>query len=378
MKYIHELPKWPEFAWDMQMLAEVLAAVRHRQGRHLGKMESLGFDLQNEAHLATLTREIITSSAIEGERLNTDEVRSSIARKLSLDFAGLPRPGRRVDGIVDMMLDATRNRDQPLTAERLGAWHSALFLSGRSGLARITVGAWRRDESGPMQVVSGPLGREKVHFQAPAAGRIETEMGTFLEWFNRNSDIDPVLKAAVSHFWFVTIHPFDDGNGRIARAISELALSRADRSGNRFYSMSSRIEAERKDYYRQLERAQKGSLDITPWIAWFLGCLDRALEAADITLDSVLNKARTWQKIDGTGPVNQRQRLVINRMLGDWQGNLNTSRYAKLARCSTDTALRDIRELLDRSILEKNDGQGRSTSYRLIAVRAKRATDINT
>ena len=365
MTYIHELAEWPEFTWDTRVLAKALAAVRHKQGKHLGKMEALGFDLRTEASLTALTNEVVKSSAIEGENLDTEEVRSSIARRLGLDVAGLPKPGREVEGIVEMMLDATQNFDQPLTAERLYGWHAALFPTGRSGMYRMTVGAWRDGEAGPMQVVSGPMGKERVHFQAPGAEHLEGEMERFLNWFNRSFNLDPVLKAAVAHFWFVTIHPFDDGNGRIARAIADMALSQADGSKDRFYSMSSGIEAERKEYYIQLESTQRGSLDITSWLAWFFGCLDRAIEAADTMLGSVLYKARLWQRIN-TKPVNDRQRNVINRMLGhDWQGHLNTSKYAKLAKCSTDTALRDIRQLLERGILVKNEGGGRSTSYRL-------------
>ncbi len=365
MTYIHELTKWPEFTWDMRALAGALAALRHKQGRHLGKMEALGFELRTEASLTALTAEVVKSSAIEGESLDTDEVRSSVARRLGLDVAGLPEPGREVEGIVEIMIDATQNFDQPLTPERLYGWHAALFPTGRSGAGRITVGGLRRGESGPMQVVSGPMGRERVHFQAPDAGRLEDEMERFLAWFNRPPDVDPVLKAAVAHLWFVTIHPFDDGNGRIARAVAEMALSRADGSKDRFYSMSSGIEAERNEYYIQLESAQRGSLDITSWLAWFLGCLDRAVEASDAMLGDVLRKARLWQRIN-TRPVNERQRTVINRMLEhDWQGHLSTSKYAKLARCSQDTALRDVKELLERDILVKNEGGGRSTSYRM-------------
>lgn len=365
MTYIHELSRWPEFSWDTQSLAKALAAVRHKQGKHLGKMEALGFDLRTEASLTALTHEVVKSSAIEGEYLYIDEVRSSIASRLGLDVAGLPKPGREVEGIVEMMLDATQHFDLPLTAERLYGWQSALFPTGRSGMRRITVGAWRDGKAGPMQIVSGHLGKERVHFQAPDAERLEAEMERFLEWFTRPSDIDPVLKSAVAHFWFVTIHPFDDGNGRIARAIADMALSHADGSKDRFYSMSSAIEAERKEYYIQLESAQRGSLDITSWLAWFLGCLDRAIESADTMLGSVLHKARLWQRIN-TKPVNDRQRKVINRMLEHgWQGHLNTSKYAKLAKCSADTALRDIRELLERGVLVKNEGGGRSTSYRL-------------
>ncbi|HLG42306.1 MAG TPA: Fic family protein [Planctomycetota bacterium] len=365
MTYIHELPKWANFTWDTQSLAQALSAVRHKQGKHLGKMEALGFELRTEANVTALTSEIVKSSAIEGNQLDTDEVRSSIARKLGLDVAGLPKPGREVEGIVEMMLDATRKFEQPLTEERLCGWHAALFPTGRSGMDRITVGAWRKGEDGPMQVVSGPIGKERVHFQAPDAERLPGEMKRFLDWFNRSSGTDPVLKAAVAHLWFVTIHPFDDGNGRIARAIADMALSRADGSKDRFYSMSAAIEAERKEYYFQLESAQRGSLDITAWQAWFLGCLDRAIDDSDTLLASVLRKARLWQRIN-TKPVNERQREVINRMLEhDWKGHLNSSKYARLAKCSQDTALRDIKELLERGVLVKNESGGRSTSYRL-------------
>ncbi len=364
MAYIYELDGWPRLCWDDQALSQALAAVRHKQGRHLGRMEAMGFELRAEASLTSLTQEVVKSSAIEGEKLSGDEVRSSIARRLGLDAAGLPEPGREVDGVVEMMLDATREFGRPLTTERLLGWHAALFPTGRSGLRRIRVGAWRTGESGPMRVVSGTVGKERVHFEALAAERLDREMRQFLDWFNNTPGIDPVLKAAVAHLWFVTVHPFADGNGRIARAIADMALSQADGSRERFYSMSSGIEAERREYYIQLESAQRGSLDITAWIAWFLGCLDRAIDAADVMLQSVLRKARLWQQIN-TGPVNERQRKVISRMLGDWEGHLTSSKYAKLAKSSSDTALRDIRELLERGILIKNAGGGRSTSYRL-------------
>jgi Fic family protein len=364
MPYIHELPRWPEFTWDSEALAGPLAAVRHKQGRHLGKMEALGFDLRVEASLAALTDEVVKSSAIEGEQLNRAEVRSSIARKLGLDVAGLPEPGRQVEGAVAMMLDATRNFDRRLTAERVLGWHAALFPTGRSGMTRITVGGWRTDRAGPMQVVSGAAGKERVHFQAPAAKRVGDEMKQFLEWFESPPAIDPVLKAGVAHLWFVTIHPFDDGNGRITRAIADMALSQSDGTKDRFYSMSSGIEAVRTEYYQQLEAAQRGSLDITAWLAWFLNCLDRTIDNAEASLGSVLRKAKLWQRIDPQ-PVNERQRKVINRMLDDFKGHLTTSKYAKLAKCSSDTALRDIRELVERGIIVKNPGGGRSTSYRL-------------
>jgi Fic family protein len=364
MTFIHKKPGWPQFSWDNDTLTATLAAVRHKQGRHLGKMEALGFDLRAEANLSVLTSEVLNSSAIEGESLNPEEVRSSIARRLGLDVAGLPEPRREVEGVVEMTLDATQNFDAPLTNERVLGWHASLFPTGRSGMSRITVGTWRPKEAGPMQVVSGPIGREKVHFEAPGAERLESEMARFLEWSNSHTAIDPVLKAGIAHFWFVTIHPFEDGNGRIARAIGEMALSQADGTSHRFYSLSSQIEAERKNYYLQLEAAQRGDLDITRWLTWFLGCLDRTIGNADKTLAAVLLKARLWQRINRR-PVNNRQREVINRMLGGFEGFLTTSKYAKLAKCSQDTALRDIRELLERGIIVQNPGRGRSTSYRL-------------
>ena len=362
--YIHEKAGWPEFTWDGESLALPLAAVRHKQGRLLGKMEVLGFDLRAEASLAVLTSDVVKSSAIEGENLNPDEVRSSIARRLGLDVAGLPKAGRDVEGVVEMMLDGTRNFEKPITKKRLFDWHASLFPTGRSGMGRITVGGWRKKEASPMQVVSGPMGRKKVHFEAPDADRLDAEMSAFLKWFNAPPATDPVLKAGVAHFWFVTIHPFEDGNGRIARAIADMALARADGTKDRFYSMSSQIEAERKNYYLKLESAQRGDANITGWLDWFLGCLDRAIGGADQTLGAVLNKARLWQRINHQ-PVNERQRLVINRMLNGFKGFLSTSKYAKLTKCSTDTALRDIRELLKRGILVQNSGGGRSTSYRL-------------
>jgi Fic family protein len=362
--YIHEKPGWPEFTWDGDSLAAALVAVRHKQGRLLGRMDELGFDLRTEASLAVLTSDVVKSSAIEGETLDPEEVRSSIARRLGLDVAGLPKAGRDVEGVVEMMLDATRNFDKPLTKKRLFDWHASLFPTGRSGMHRITVGAWRTKESGPMRVVSGPMGREKVHFEAPEADRLDAEMSPFLKWFNAPAAVDPVLKAGIAHLWFVTVHPFEDGNGRIARAITDMALARADGTKDRFYSMSSQIEAERKDYYLKLEAAQRGGVDITAWLSWFLGCLDRAIDGAGETLGAVLNKARMWQRINRK-PVNDRQRLVINRMLSGFKGFLSTSKYGKLAKCSADTALRDIRELLDRGILVQNPGGGRSTSYRL-------------
>lgn len=351
-------------SWDETALISQLADIRHRQGWVLGRMAALGFDLKQEASLNTLTNDVVKSSAIEGEILNPAEVRSSIARRLGIDIGGLGSTSRDVEGISEVMIDATQNYREPLTAQRLWDWHAALFPTGRSGLRRITVGAWRPESAGVMQVVSGPVGRERVHFEAPAADRLETEMTSFLTWFESSQDLDPVLKAGLAHLWFVTIHPFEDGNGRIARAITDLALARSDATPDRFYSMSTQIEAERKTYYQELERQQRNTLDVTDWLDWFLGCLGRALVRAEETLAVVLYKARFWDQVNQV-PINDRQRLVLNRMLGDFKGYLNTSKYARLAKCSTDSALRDIRELVERGILIKNPGGGRSTSYRL-------------
>ena len=364
MGYIHELANWPKLSWDDAKLSALLAEVRHRQGRLLGRMEGLGFRLRSEAQLSTLTSDVVKSSAIEGEKLDAEEVRSSIARRLGLEYAGAAVPSRDVEGIVEMMLDATQRHTQPLTTERLFGWHAALFPTGRSGMRRITVGAWRPVEAGAMQVVSGPMGRENVHFEAPLADRLEQEMTAFLKWFETQDRVDPVVKAGVAHFWFVTIHPFEDGNGRIGRAIADLGLSRADGTAERFYSMSSQIEADRKDYYLQLERGQRNGLDVTGWLEWFLGCLGRAIAKADETLSGVLNKARMWEKLNHQ-PVNERQRKVINKLLDGFEGKLTSSKYAKLMKCSEDTALRDIRALVGQGVLIKNEAGGRSTSYTL-------------
>lgn len=367
MAWIHEQKSWPRFTWDSGRLGPKLAEIRHRQGRLLGRMEALGFELRREASLKTLTTEVVTSSAIEGERLDLEEVRSSIARRLGMDVAGLVPASRHVEGIVEMMLDATQRFDEPLTADRLFGWHAALFPTGRSGMQKITVGEWRPESTGAMQVVSGPIGRERLHFEAPAASRVAREMAAFLEWFEGEDSIDPVVRAGVAHFWLVTIHPFEDGNGRIARAVAEMALARADGSRDRYYSMSARIETERKAYYDALEKQQRGGVDVTPWLSWFLGCLGRAIDNAEDVLSVVLHKARVWERANRR-LVNDRQRLVLSRMLDDWKGFLNTSKYAKLAGCSTDTALRDIRGLLRRGVLIQNPGGGRSTSYRLASL----------
>lgn len=364
--WVHQHNSWPNFTWDAENLASKLADIRYRQGRLLGRMEAMGFELKCEANLAMLTSDVIKSSAIEGERLEKDEVRSSIARKLGLDIAGLIPTSRNVDGVVEMMLDATQQFSKPLTKSRLFDWHAALFPTGRSGMHKIVVGNWRTADSGPMQVVSGPLGKEKVHFEAPSADCLENEMQKFLKWFNKNQHIDAVLKAGVAHFWFVTIHPFEDGNGRIARAISDMALAFADGTSERFYSLSSQIEAERKDYYKQLEKQQRATPDITFWLTWFLDCLGRAIANAESSLSHVLFKAQLWDTINQR-PLNERQRMIVNRMLDEnFEGFMNTSKYAKLAKCSNDTALRDIQELKSRGVLIQNPGGGRSTSYRLV------------
>jgi Fic family protein len=364
MRYIHNHPEWPDFLWNTEALSAPLAAVRHRQGLLLGRLRTLGIDLRNEASLTTLTSDVVQSSAIEGETLPPDEVRSSIARQLGLKTAGLPQPRREVEGVVEMMLDATQRHAKPLTKQRLFGWHAALFPTGHSGMHRITTGAWRTAESAPMRVVSGPVGRERVHFEAPEAARIETEMAAFLEWFNSAPAIDPVLVAGTAHLWFVTIHPFEDGNGRIARAVADMALARADDTHERFYSMSARIKTERKAYYQQLEATQRGDLDISPWLEWFIACLDRAITDADTTLAAVLQRADFWQRAQ-RHPLNERQRSVLERMNGDFEGFLTNAKYAKLAKCSPDSALRDIRELLQWGLLLRNSSGGRSTSYTL-------------
>ncbi|TDU66468.1 Fic family protein [Prosthecobacter fusiformis] len=364
MEYIHELRNWPHLKWDKDKLWPQVAGIRQRQGHLQGRMKDLGFSFRSEATLSTLTADVVKSCAIEGEKLDAQEVRSSIARRLGLDYAGTEAVNRNVEGIVEMMLDATQNFAQPLTPGRLFGWHAALFPAGYSGLSRITVGAWRPPEAGAMQVVSGPLGRETVHFVAPPAERLDDEMAAFLEWFEAQDGVDSILKAGVAHFWFVTIHPFEDGNGRIARAIADMALARADGTPERFYSMSDQIEVERKDYYLQLERSQRSDLDITPWLQWFLACLTRALEQAEETISGVLWRAKIWHMVN-QGPVNERQQKVLNKVLMGFEGKLTSSKYAKMAKCSEDTALRDIRILVDRGVLVKNEGGGRNTSYGL-------------
>ena len=368
--YIYHLKDWPKFTWDNDFLVFQLGKVRNMQGKLVGKMESLGFDLKNEAILETLTLDVLKSTEIEGEFLNPDQVRSSIARRLGMDISGLIDSDRHVDGMVDLMLDATQNFSKPLNSARLFGWHSALFPTGRSGMYTITVGDYRKDSTGPMQVVSGALGMEKVHYQAPAASLLEIEMNKFITWFNNEEQLDPVIKAAIAHLWFVTLHPFDDGNGRIARALTDMLLARSDGSSQRFYSMSAQIRLERKGYYSILEKTQKADLDITDWLNWFLMCLVNALESTDRILAKVLYKAKFWNKHSLT-TMNDRQRYIINKLLDDFFGKLTSSKWAKMSKCSADTALRDIQDLIQKGILRKESSGGRSTTYELIEVIAK-------
>ncbi len=363
--YIHERKEWPEFKWDQPKLSPLLADVRHLQGRLLGRMEALGFQLREEATLQTLTQDVVKTSEIEGEKLDAGQVRSSLARRMGMDIGALPPIDRNVEGIVEVMLDATRKHDAPLTQERLFSWHAALFPTGRSGMRRIVVGAWRTKDSGDMQVVSGPIGRETVHYEAPGHDLLKKEMARFIKWCNTASDIDPVLKSALAHFWFVTIHPFEDGNGRIARAIADMMLARSEKTSQRFYSMSSQIQRERNDYYLVLEDCQKGALDITQWMEWYLNCLRHAIGASEKLLAAVLVKAGFW-KAHENEKFNDRQRKVINRLLDGFEGKLTSSKWAKLTKCSPDTALRDINGLLERKILAKDEAGGRSTSYTLL------------
>jgi len=370
MKYIHQLDIWPTFTWDHEKITSILGPVRNRQGRLIGRMEALGFSLRSEAILQTLTLDVLKSSEIEGEILDPAKVRSSIARRLGMDIGGLVPSDRHVDGVVEMMLDATQNFDKPLSQDRMFGWHAALFPTGRSGMHKITVGAWRDDRHGPMMVVSGSVGREKVHYEAPEAGRLKSEMKEFLTWFNGTKDLDPVIKAGIAHLWFVTLHPFDDGNGRIARAIADMQLARADGSRERFYSMSNQIRQERNAYYDILEKTQKSihstkdGIDITAWLIWFLSCLDRALDSTENTLSGVFKKARFWDS-HPVGSINERQKIIINKLFDGFAGKLTSSKWAKITKCSQDTAHRDILDLVEKGILDKDPAGGRSTSYSL-------------
>ena len=365
-RYIWQLPEWPHFTCDAATLAAPLAQVHRAQGQLMGRMAELGLAQREHATLQVLTQEVIKTSEIEGERLSLDAVRSSIARRLGLDIGALAPSDRHVDGVVDVVLDATRSFDQPLTAERLFGWHAALFPTGYSGRARITVAAWRTDASGPMEVVSGPVGRQKVHFSAPPANTLSAQTAVFLKWFEAAPVGDALIKAGLAHLWMVTLHPFDDGNGRISRAVGDMALARAEGTSQRFYSFSAQIQRERKDYYDQLEATQKGPLDVTPWLHWFLGCLLRAVQGADATLAGVLDKAQFWQRWAGT-PMNVRQTQVLNRVLDGLEGKLTNAKWAALGKCSADTALRDINDLLARGVLRRLEGGGRSTAYELCA-----------
>lgn len=356
--YIYEKRDWPKFTWNAETISTKLGRVRHRQGRILGQMQGLGFRLQEETMLKTLTMDVLKSSEIEGELLNAEQVRSSIARRLGIEIAGTVPAERDVEGIVEMMLDATQHYDATLTAERLFDWHAALFPTGRSGMYKIKVAGWR---DGTMQVTSGPMGKETIHFEAPDAYSVPDEMDRFLEWMDQEHGLDPVLKAALAHFWFVTIHPFDDGNGRIARAIADLQLARADESKQRFYSMSAQMQAERSTYYDILESTQKGGLDITPWLEWFLDCLLRSMEQTDETIAKTLARAKFWEAHRKTD-LNARQQKILGLLLDDFFGKLPVSKYAKIAKTSTDTALRDIQDLMNKGILQQQ-GSGRSTSY---------------
>lgn len=365
--YIHEHKDWPNFTWNDKQVLLKLGEARNLQGKLLGKMESLGFELQNEAVLNTLTLDVIKSSEIEGEYLEKEQVRSSIARRLGMDIAGAVESDRNVDGIVDMMLDATQRYEVPLTTERLFDWHAALFPTGRNSIYKITVADWRKDTTGPMQVVSGPMGKEKVHYQAPGSERIENYMNEFLFWFENEMGIDLVLKAAIAHLWFVTIHPFDDGNGRITRAITDMMLSRSDKSIQRFYSMSAQIRVERNGYYNILEKTQKANLDITDWIVWFLQCLINAINSTEELLSKILSKAEFW-KLHSTTILNERQQKMLNRLLDGFDGKLTSSKWGKINKCSHDTALRDIQDLINKKILQKEASGGRSTNYELAEI----------
>ena len=364
--YIYQKSAWPNFVWNNDEIMSSLSEARNLQGRLIGKMESLGFELRDEALLDTMTLDVLKTSEIEGDFLSPEQVRSSIARRLGMEIAGAVHSERNVDGVVEMMLDATQNCFEPLTPERLFSWHSALFPTGRSGIYKIVVGDWRNDTTGPMQVVSGAMGREKVHFQAPDSLFMEKEMNQFLDWFNTNNPkVDLVIKAAVAHLWFVTVHPFDDGNGRIGRALTDMLLAQADKSNQRFYSMSAQIRVERKGYYEMLEKTQKGEdMDVTDWILWFLNCLINSLKSTDILLARIIRKAQFWTTHTNV-IVNERQKKLLNKMLDGFDGKLTSSKWAKIAKCSKDSAIRDINDLIEKELLQKEAAGGRSTNYEL-------------
>lgn len=362
IKYIYQYPSWPNFTWDEKEIQVILGKVRYMQGKLLGQMSSLGFSIKEQTHLSNLTLDVLKSSEIEGEKLNEDQVRSSIARRLGMEYAGMIPSGRDVEGVVEMMLDATQKCKQPLDEDRLFGWHAALFPTGRSGMYKIVTGRYR---DGEMQVVSGPLGKEKVHYHAPSPEIVKEEMDRFLEWFNGETKLDPVIKVAIAHFWFIIIHPFDDGNGRIARALSDMLLSRSDEAPHRYYSMSSQILIERKQYYEVLQQSQHGDGEITAWLDWFLNCLYRSLESSQGLILKVLHKSMFWDNHKETD-LNTRQRLMLNKLLDGIDGKLKSSKWAKMAKCSADTALRDIKDLIEKGILEQEESGGRSTNYKLV------------
>lgn len=361
-KYIYQYKQWPSFTWDEKKLSSTLGKVRHLQGRIFGQMINLGFSLKEETYLSTLTLDVLKSSEIEGEFLNYEQVRSSIAQKLGIQTSGIVHVGRDVEGVVEMMLDATRNYGDLLTEQRLFAWHASLFPTGYSGMHKIDIACYRKDE---MQVVSEPMGKERVHFQAPSHEKIQKEMDVFLKWLNEEHDIDLVVKSAIAHFWFIIIHPFDDGNGRIARAMTDMILARSEQSSLRFYSLSNQILAEKKAYYSILQEVQHSSGDITEWIEWFLNCLYRSLQATELTLQRVFSKANFWEKHKET-ELNSRQRKMLNKLLDGFEGKLKTSKWAKITKCSADTALRDIKDLIAKGILKQEETGGRSTNYELV------------
>lgn len=366
-KYIWQNFDWPHWNYRIEALVPLLSEVHHAQGKLFGRMQDIGMGLRDQATLQIVTEDVLKTSEIEGEALNPETVRSSVARRLGVDIGALAPADRHVDGVVDMVLNATTHFDKPLNEQRLYGWHAALFPTGYSGMHLIDIGSWRTDQSGPMQVVSGPMGREKVHYEAPPASQLETEVTMFLDWFNQKYELDPLIKAGLAHLWFVTLHPFDDGNGRIARAVGDMALAQAEKSPQRFYSLSAQVQRERSDYYDTLEMTQKGTMDVTEWLQWFLGCLFRAVQGADVTLSAVLTKARFWQQWSDV-PMNERQIKLLNRLLDGFEGKLTTGKWGKIAKCSTDTALRDITTLMNHGVLQKLDAGGRSTSYELASV----------
>lgn len=361
-KYIWQQAKWPEWRFDAARLSELLSRVTLERGRLLGSMQALGFKSAAEATLRALTEDVVKTSEIEGEKLNPESVRSSLARRLGMDIGALAPSDRHIEGVVEMVLDAVQKFDRPLLADRLFAWHAALFPTGFGGMTKLTIGAYRIDADGPMQVVSGGMGREKVHFEAPQAERLVQEMARFIDWFNEAKGIDPTIKAGLAHLWFVTIHPFEDGNGRIGRAVCDMALARADGSLQRFYSLSAQIQRDRKDYYNALEFAQKGTLDATVWLEWFLGCLLRAIQYAEVQTQETLLKAAFWRRWPGAS-MNDRQIKMLNMMMDEFEGNLTNKKWVTINKCSPDTALRDIQELIERGVLLRAGAGGRSTNY---------------